>query len=175
MMPLLHAGTIALTGNLVDAFEALFAARIPKEWLKKSWEAATLGSWFTGLLARHEQLNKWLSSGRPKSFWMTGFFNPQASAQGPHIETSKHLPCPPHSSYVLFHMHRCTYMCLRSCRSHAALHELILPIEYPSMPACLEARNDLWHMTSDQLIKAFGSSLAHLVSSYWLPRPQQWG
>ncbi|KAK9794950.1 hypothetical protein WJX73_010224 [Symbiochloris irregularis] len=71
------AGTIALSGSLVDAFEALFAARIPKDWLKKSWEAAGLGSWFSGLLARHEQLNKWLYNGRPKSFWMTGFFNPQ--------------------------------------------------------------------------------------------------
>ena len=61
----------------MDAFEALFGARIPKDWLKKSWEAATLGSWFAGLLARHDQLAKWLLHGRPKSFWLTGFFNPQ--------------------------------------------------------------------------------------------------
>ena len=70
-------GTVALSGSLVDAFETLFAARIPKDWLKKSWEAANLGSWFAGLLARHDQLAKWLLHGRPKSFWLTGFFNPQ--------------------------------------------------------------------------------------------------
>jgi hypothetical protein len=57
--------------------EALFTARIPKEWLKKSWEAATLGNWFLGLLQRHDQLSKWINTGRPKAYWLTGFFNPQ--------------------------------------------------------------------------------------------------
>ena len=63
----------------MDAFEAIFGARIPKDWLKKSWESASLGSWFAVLLARHDQLAKWLLHGRPKSFWLTGFFNPQVS------------------------------------------------------------------------------------------------
>ena len=65
----------------MDAFETIFSARIPKDWLKKSWESASLGSWFAGLLARHDQLAKWLLHGRPKSFWLTGFFNPQVRAQ----------------------------------------------------------------------------------------------
>ncbi len=43
----------------------------------RSWEASGSGSWFAGLLARHEQLHRWLNSGRPKAFWMSGFFNPQ--------------------------------------------------------------------------------------------------
>lgn len=73
----------------MDAFEALFGARIPKEWLKKSWEAAGLGSWFSGLLARHEQLNKWLYNGRPKSFWMTGFFNPQVRSLLHHLDAAE--------------------------------------------------------------------------------------
>lgn len=73
------AGTIALSANLAESLEALFTARIPKEWLKKSWEAATLGNWFLGLLQRHDQLSKWLNTGRPKAYWLTGFFNPQVS------------------------------------------------------------------------------------------------
>lgn len=71
------AGTVALSGNLIDALDSLFNARIPGAWLKKSWEASTLGNWFTGLLQRYDQLNKWLNLGRPKAYWMTGFFNPQ--------------------------------------------------------------------------------------------------
>jgi dynein heavy chain, axonemal len=71
------AGSIALSGDLIDALDALFNARIPASWLKKSWEASTLGNWFTGLLQRFDQLNKWINTGRPKSFWLTGFFNPQ--------------------------------------------------------------------------------------------------
>ncbi|GFR42148.1 hypothetical protein Agub_g3000 [Astrephomene gubernaculifera] len=71
------AGTIALSGGLIEALDALFNARIPSSWLSKSWEASTLGNWFTGLLQRYDQLNKWLNLGRPKAYWMTGFFNPQ--------------------------------------------------------------------------------------------------
>ena len=33
------AGTVALSGDLVDALDALFDAKIPPKWLKKSWEA----------------------------------------------------------------------------------------------------------------------------------------
>jgi hypothetical protein len=29
------------------------------------------------MLQRFDQLNKWLNLGRPKAYWMTGFFNPQ--------------------------------------------------------------------------------------------------
>lgn len=32
------AGTIALSGGLVEALDTLFMARIPDAWLKKSWE-----------------------------------------------------------------------------------------------------------------------------------------
>jgi hypothetical protein len=32
------AGTIALSGTLIESLDALFMARIPVEWLKKSWE-----------------------------------------------------------------------------------------------------------------------------------------
>eukprot|EP00879_Flechtneria_rotunda_P023748 GHRR01025141.1.p1 GENE.GHRR01025141.1~~GHRR01025141.1.p1 ORF type:complete len:364 (+),score=99.40 GHRR01025141.1:346-1437(+) len=71
------AGTIALSGNLIEALDALFMARIPTAWLKKSWEAATLGNWFSGLLQRQDQLAKWLTMGRPRAYWLTGFFNPQ--------------------------------------------------------------------------------------------------
>jgi hypothetical protein len=45
-----RAGTIALSGGLIEALDALFIARIPAAWLKTSWEAATLGGWFAGLL-----------------------------------------------------------------------------------------------------------------------------
>jgi len=71
------AGTIALSGDLVDALSALFDAAIPPAWLKKSWESANIGTWFQGLLLRYDQLVKWLNSGRPKAYWLTGWFNPQ--------------------------------------------------------------------------------------------------
>ena len=71
------AGTIASSDDVLSSMEALDLGRVPKHWLKVSWESSSLTLWFQGLLQRHEQLNKWLVGGRPKSFWLTGFFNPQ--------------------------------------------------------------------------------------------------
>jgi len=71
------AGTIALAGDLVDSLDALFNAVVPPLWLKKSWESSNIGSWFQGLLLRFDQLHKWLNTGRPKAYWLTGWFNPQ--------------------------------------------------------------------------------------------------
>ena len=71
------AGTVALAGDLVEALEKLFNASIPMVWLRWSWESATIGAWFQGLLQRHDQLDRWLHKGRPKAYWLTGFFNPQ--------------------------------------------------------------------------------------------------
>lgn len=34
------AGTVALSGKLIEALDALFMARIPVAWLKKSWEVS---------------------------------------------------------------------------------------------------------------------------------------
>jgi len=71
------AGTIILSADLVEALDALYDGRVPPQWTAKSWESSGMGTWFTGLVQRYEQLRKWLDSGRPKSYWMTGFFNAQ--------------------------------------------------------------------------------------------------
>jgi dynein heavy chain, axonemal len=42
-----------------------------------TWLTPSLGVWYGGLLQRDAQYRLWLNTGRPLSFWMTGFFNPQ--------------------------------------------------------------------------------------------------
>merc|ERR1719498_1204414 len=72
------AGTVIMTPDLVDAANGLFDARVPAAWLKKSWVAPTLGLWFgPGLVNRTAELVQWLELGRPKCFWLTGYFNAQ--------------------------------------------------------------------------------------------------
>ncbi|KAM4579488.1 dynein axonemal heavy chain 8-like, partial [Fundulus diaphanus] len=70
-------GTIIMSDNLRDALDNIFDARVPSLWRNISWESSTLGFWFTELIERNTQFNSWVSEGRPKTFWMTGFFNPQ--------------------------------------------------------------------------------------------------
>ncbi|KAK0132520.1 Dynein heavy chain 8, axonemal [Merluccius polli] len=71
-------GTIIMSENLRDVLDNMFDARVPSLWKKISWESSTLGFWFTEVLERNSQFHSWVFDGRPKTFWMTGFFNPQS-------------------------------------------------------------------------------------------------
>jgi dynein heavy chain len=76
-------GEVVVTGEIMESINAIFDARVPKSWLfspagdELSWLAPNLGVWYGGMLQRDSQYRTWLSLGRPNSFWMTGFFNPQ--------------------------------------------------------------------------------------------------
>mmetsp|Transcript_23212 Transcript_23212/g.34068 ORF Transcript_23212/g.34068 Transcript_23212/m.34068 type:complete len:1122 (+) Transcript_23212:47-3412(+) len=76
-------GEVVVTSEIMDSINAVFDARVPKLWLyspagdELSWLAPNLGIWYGSLLMRDEQYRMWLKNGRPHSFWVTGFFNPQ--------------------------------------------------------------------------------------------------
>jgi len=71
------AGTIIMSEELIEALNYLFDARVPPRWLAKSWMAPTVGLWFGSLVQRTKELSGWLEGGRPKAYWLTGFFNAQ--------------------------------------------------------------------------------------------------
>jgi len=76
-------GEIVLTQDLVSAMNDMFDSRVPHACVytpggdEFSWISPSLGLWFTSLLRRREQNSRWLDAGRPHTFWLSGFFNPQ--------------------------------------------------------------------------------------------------
>jgi len=76
-------GVVIMTPELQEDMNAVFDMRVPRRWTHDpsgaeiSWLSPTVGKWFTGLLDRVQQLSDWLNNGRPKSYWLTGWFNPQ--------------------------------------------------------------------------------------------------
>jgi len=75
-------GEVVMTAELQETLDSIFDARVPHYWENTltgdefSWRLPNLGLWFTSLLNRDEQYRTWLTNGRPNSFWLTGFFNP---------------------------------------------------------------------------------------------------
>ena len=76
-------GEVVMTAELLQAMADISDARVPRSWLytagndEFSWLIPTLGAWFASLLERDAQLRGWLTAGRPASFWLAGFSNPQ--------------------------------------------------------------------------------------------------
>eukprot|EP00743_Colponemidia_sp_Colp-15_P005816 GILK01006251.1.p1 GENE.GILK01006251.1~~GILK01006251.1.p1 ORF type:complete len:1675 (+),score=351.95 GILK01006251.1:567-5027(+) len=83
------AGTIIMSETLAGILNALYDARVPKVWEALSWPSKTLGFWFADVIKRSEQYTSWLDEGRPKVFWLAGFFNPQGFLTAMRQETTR--------------------------------------------------------------------------------------
>ncbi|KAJ6644133.1 Dynein axonemal heavy chain 8, partial [Pseudolycoriella hygida] len=82
-------GTIIMNEELQNAFDSIFDAKVPRKWLRTSWESSTLGFWFTELIDRNKQFSIWIFKARPKSFCLSGFFNPQGFLTAVRQETTR--------------------------------------------------------------------------------------
>lgn len=88
-------GQIIMTPEILDAINSIFDAKVPNSWIydpsgaEISWILPTLGAWFTSLIDRNKQLFEWHNSDRPKTFWLTGFFNPQGFLTGMKQEVTR--------------------------------------------------------------------------------------
>jgi len=76
-------GEVVMTEALQQCLDAMYDAKVPRMWIftvagdEFSWILPTLGLWFSSLLLRDDQDRTWLTTGRPNTYWLTGFFNPQ--------------------------------------------------------------------------------------------------
>jgi dynein heavy chain len=76
-------GETIVTPDLQLALDLIYMAKPPRNWYTApagdliAWVSPSLALWMTGLLDRDRQLRTWLGTGRPVTYWLTGFFNPQ--------------------------------------------------------------------------------------------------
>lgn len=76
-------GEVVMTQELLTNIGELFNSVVPQTWVftiagdEFSWISSTVGLWFGLLSGRFEQNNKWLTHGRPVTYWLMGFANPQ--------------------------------------------------------------------------------------------------
>jgi dynein heavy chain len=75
-------GEVVMTDEFQESLDKIADARVPQLWTYTvsgdvfSWILPTLGLWFTALMSRDEQNRTWLTTTRPNTFWIAGFFNP---------------------------------------------------------------------------------------------------
>ena len=109
-------GEVVMTTELQETIDSMFDAKVPDKWENTltgdefSWRLPTLGLWFSSLLNRDDQYHSWLDNGRPKSFWLTGFFNPNGCLTAMKQEvTRKHKTQKWALDDVVYHTEMTTY------------------------------------------------------------------
>jgi len=119
-------GEVVMTAELLQAMRDVYDAKVPRPWLftpggdEFSWLLLYLGVWFAGLKEREAQLTTWLTGGRPLSFWMTGFSNPQGFLTSMKQEVTR--------------MHRGQLWALDEVDYHTEVIELERPDQVKSAP-----------------------------------------
>jgi len=70
-------GEIVMSEELEKMSNSLFDNQVPHYWADKGFlSLKPLGSWIQDLNDRVAFLEKWITGGTPKAFWISGFFFP---------------------------------------------------------------------------------------------------
>lgn len=76
-------GLVVMSESLEKASNSLFDNQVPAIWTKQAYPSLKpLAAWVTDLVARVEFIQKWDSEGTPVTYWISGFYFPQAFLTG---------------------------------------------------------------------------------------------
>lgn len=76
-------GLVVMSEDLEKLSNSIYDNQVGKIWADKSFlSLKPLGSWIEDLNARIKFLTTWIQSGTPLTFWISGFFFPQAFVTG---------------------------------------------------------------------------------------------
>jgi len=76
-------GLIVMSDELENLANSLHDNLVPLMWAEKGHlSLKSLASWIIDLNQRIEFLNNWITKGTPLTFWISGFYFPQAFIAG---------------------------------------------------------------------------------------------
>ena len=76
-------GMIVMSGELDEVYQALFINIVPPKWVKLAYPSLKpLASWVANLSERLNMITNWYENGYPDTYWISGFFFPQAFLTG---------------------------------------------------------------------------------------------
>ena len=76
-------GLVVMSGELEAMAESLYTNQVPKMWEKKAYPSLKpLAGWIDDLVARIKFVQGWIDGGKPPTYWISGFFFPQAFLTG---------------------------------------------------------------------------------------------
>lgn len=83
LIQLALVGEVVMSEELDKMANSVFNNQVPKSWADKGFlSLKPLGSWIGDCNDRINFLKEWIKNGTPKSFWISGFFFPQAFFTG---------------------------------------------------------------------------------------------
>ncbi|EDQ91509.1 uncharacterized protein MONBRDRAFT_15298, partial [Monosiga brevicollis MX1] len=76
-------GLVVMSEELERMANSLFVNKVPDMWSAKAYPSLKpLAAWVVDLLARVEFIQTWIEEGMPATFWISGFYFPQAFLTG---------------------------------------------------------------------------------------------
>ncbi|RXN25582.1 dynein heavy chain axonemal [Labeo rohita] len=77
------AGLVVMSEEMEKIYNSFLNNQVPDHWSNAAYPSLKpLGSWVRDLTLRTAFIESWITSGQPKSFWISGFFFPQGFLTG---------------------------------------------------------------------------------------------
>ncbi|KPA79969.1 putative dynein heavy chain [Leptomonas pyrrhocoris] len=82
-LPMAINGEVVMSKELEDVYRSLYNNQVPTMWADRAYPSLkSLGAWVDDLVRRLAMIQEWYDNGHPRTYWISGFFFPQAFLTG---------------------------------------------------------------------------------------------